>query len=117
MAALHYRASVQMTSQTDSTIALDGLTPTTAVLDWRQAHARCQAVARRAATVDREIGRALLEAERACVWFYLGYGGIIEYGERLFGFTPKVTLERLRVAAALETLPDMDQALEGGRLC
>jgi hypothetical protein len=58
-------------------------------LDWRRAHERCQAAARRAAAVDREIGRALLDAERACAWVHLGYAGIIEYGERLFGFAPK----------------------------
>src|SRR6185436_706051 len=84
---------------------------------WRQIHERCQAVARRAAAVDREIGRALLDADRACVHVYLGYGGMIEYGERLFGLAPKVTHERLRVAGALESLPQIDQALEAGRLC
>ena len=89
----------------------------TPVLDWREAHERCQAVARRAAALDREIGHALLDAERAHVWMHLGYGSIIEYGERLFGFAPKVTLERLRVAAALEKLPRVDRALEAGRLC
>jgi hypothetical protein len=86
-------------------------------LDWRLAHARCEAVARRAAALDREIGRALLDADRASVHVYLGYGGIIEYGERQFGYAPKITQERLRVAGALESLPLLDQALEAGRLC
>jgi hypothetical protein len=87
------------------------------VLDWRLAHERCQAVAKRAAALDREIARALLDADQACVCVHLGYGSIIEYGERVFGFAPKVTLERLRVAAALESLPQLDQALAAGRLC
>jgi hypothetical protein len=85
--------------------------------DWRQAHQRCQDVARRAAALDREIGRALLDADRASVHVFLGYGGIIEYGDRLFGFAPKITMERLRVAAALESLPQLDHALAAGRLC
>ena len=110
-----------MTTNAMSTISSDVLAPSVAelppVLDWRRAHERCQAVARRAAALDREIGRALLDAERACVCVYLGYGGIVEYGDRLFGFTPKVTQERLRVAGALESLPLVDQALEAGRLC
>jgi RuvA, C-terminal domain len=89
----------------------------TPALDWRQAHERCRSLSRCAAALDREIGRALLDAERACVCVHLGYGGIVEYGERLFGFAPKVTLERLRVAGALETLPLVDQALGEGRLC
>jgi 5-methylcytosine-specific restriction endonuclease McrA len=87
------------------------------MLDWRHVHDHCQAIARRAAALDREIGRALRDAERARVFVHLGYGGIVEYAERLFGFTPKVTLERLRVAAALESLPEMDDALAAGRLC
>ena len=87
------------------------------VLDWRHAHKRCQAVAKRAAALDREIARSLLDADRARVCVHLGYGSIIEYGERLFGFAPKSTLERLRVAAALESLPQLDQALAAGRLC
>jgi 5-methylcytosine-specific restriction endonuclease McrA len=86
-------------------------------LDWRRAHERCQSLSRRVAALDREIGRALLAAERAHVCVHLGYGGIVEYGERLFGFAPKVTLERLRVAGALEELPLVDQALGDGRLC
>jgi len=99
-----------MTANDNSTMSPDHL-------DWRRAHERCEAVARRAAALDREIGRALLDADRACVYVYLGYGGIIEYGERLFGFAPKITQERLRVAGALESLPLLDQALEAGRLC
>lgn len=90
---------------------------TSPTVDWRQIHERCQAVARCAATLDREIARALLDADRARVHAHLGYGSIVEYGDRLFGLAPKVTLERLRVAAALESLPQLDQALADGRLC
>ena len=106
---------MQKTANADSTAS--PVIPTTPVLDWRHAHENCRAVARRAAALDHEIGRALLDAERARVCVYLGYGGIIEYGERLFGFAPKLTLERLRVTAALESLPQVDQALAAGRLC
>src|SRR3954464_14359504 len=95
-----------------SSLSPDGIVGMATPLDWRRAHERCQAVARRAAAVDREIGRALLDAERVCVCVYLGYAGIVEYGERLFGFAPKVTLERLRVAGVLESLPRLDQALD-----
>jgi hypothetical protein len=91
--------------------------PAAVSLDWRHAHERCQAVARRAAALDREIARALLDADRAHVSVHLGYGSMVEYGERLFGFAPKTTLERLRVAAALESLPQTDEALAAGRLC
>jgi hypothetical protein len=106
-----------MLANANSTIPSADLSMTMPVLDWRHAHERCQAVARRAAALDREIARALLDADRARVCVHLGYGSIVEYGERVFGFAPKLTLERLRVAAALESLPQVDQALEAGRLC
>jgi hypothetical protein len=44
----------------------------------------------------------------------LGYGGFVEYVERLFGYAPRLTYEKLRVAEALETLPEVMQALRDG---
>jgi hypothetical protein len=106
-----------MLANANATIPSAGLSMPMPMLDWRHAHERCLAVARRAAALDREIARALLDADRARVWVHLGYGSIVEYGERVFGFAPKLTLERLRVAAALESLPQVDQALAAGQLC
>jgi len=47
---------------------------------------------------------------------HLGFGGFLEYTERLFGFRPRTTQEKLRVAESLETLPRLARALETGAL-
>jgi hypothetical protein len=47
---------------------------------------------------------------------HLGYGSFGEYVERLFGYKPRSTQEKLRVAEALEELPAVAQALETGAL-
>jgi hypothetical protein len=47
----------------------------------------------------------------------LGCGSFHEYAEWLFGYRPKLTKEKLRVAEALEELPEMARELESGGLC
>jgi len=47
----------------------------------------------------------LLAALRSAAHAHLGYGSFSEYVERLFGYKPPSTQEKLRVAEALEELP------------
>jgi hypothetical protein len=68
------------------------------------------------AGLDFEEGRWLLAAKRAEAHRQLGYGSFTEYVERLFGYAPRVTHDKLRVAAALETLPGLSQELREGGL-
>jgi hypothetical protein len=51
---------------------------------------------------------------RARVHEQLGYGTFAEYVGRWLGYGYHSTEEKLRVAAALETLPELDRALETG---
>ena len=44
----------------------------------------------------------------------LGYGGFFEYVERLFGYSPRLTHDKLRVAGALKILPQLARALREG---
>jgi HAMP domain-containing protein len=46
----------------------------------------------------------------------LGFGSFHEYAERLFGHSPRLTLEKLRVAEALEALDETARELEAGRI-
>jgi hypothetical protein len=46
----------------------------------------------------------------------LGFASFAEYVERLFGYSLRSTCERLRVAQALEQLPEMNQKLQDGSL-
>jgi hypothetical protein len=84
--------------------------------DWLAAHEALSRLARERASADAEEGRWLLAAFRARAHLHLGFGGFGEYVERLFGYKPRSTQEKLRVAEALEGLPALAQALEQGAL-
>src|SRR5215510_14790871 len=82
--------------------------------DWRSAHEDLTRIAKNRARLDWEEGRALVAALRSGAHIHLGFGSFVEYVERLFGYKPRWTEERLRVAEALETLPELDQSLRDG---
>ena len=81
--------------------------------DWQTAHQHLTRIAKDSARLDEEEGGSL-RALRANVHLHLGYATFAEYIERLFGYNPRWTEERLRVAEALETLPNLQQALRDG---
>jgi hypothetical protein len=83
---------------------------------WQKAHDELVRLARTRAGLDCEEGRLLLIGLRAGVHLHLGYGTFAEYIERLFGYKPRWTDERLRVAEALETLPALAQSLRDGAI-
>lgn len=85
------------------------ITPT-----WEQAHEALVGMAKQRAGLDFEEGKWLLAAMKARVDRRLGYGSFVEYVERLFGYAPRLTQEKLRVAEALEELPELSAALEKG---
>ena len=84
--------------------------------DWVQAHAALSRLSRERAALDAEEGRWLLCAWRSAAHLHLGYGSFAQYVESLFGYKPRTTQEKLRVAEALETLPRLANALEAGAL-
>jgi 5-methylcytosine-specific restriction endonuclease McrA len=86
------------------------------VSEWEQAHGELVELSKRRATLDGEEGPALLRALRSGAHVRLGYASFAEYIERLFGYTPRFTSERLRVAEELEELPELDRALRAGEL-
>jgi 5-methylcytosine-specific restriction endonuclease McrA len=83
---------------------------------WLIAHEALSRLARQRAAAAAEEGRWLLAAQRAAAHVHLGYGSFFEYIERLFGYRPRSTHEKLRVAEALQGLPALTSALEEGRL-
>src|SRR3954465_7131773 len=83
---------------------------------WVVAHEALSRLARERAAADAEEGRWLLAALRSAAHVHLGFGSFSEYAERLLGYKPRSTQERLRVAEALEQLPAMARALEDGTL-
>src|SRR5262245_14700201 len=85
-------------------------------LDWRQAHQELTQLAKARARLDWKEGHYLLRAFRSRAHLHLGFGSFAEYVERLFGYKARWTEERLRVAEALEGLPELSQALRNGSL-
>src|SRR5438874_939542 len=86
------------------------------VVDWKEAHDTLSRIARERAANEHEEARWLLVALRTGAHLRLGYGMFTEYLERLFGYTPRQAIERLRVAEALQELPETDEALRTGAL-
>jgi hypothetical protein len=84
--------------------------------DWLLAHEALSRLARQRAAADAEEGRWLLRAWRSAAHVHLGFGSFTEYVERLFGYKPRSTQEKLRVAEALEQLPALSRSLESGSL-
>jgi len=84
--------------------------------DWLRAHEALSRLARERAAADAEEGRWLLAARRSAAHVHLGFGSFGEYIERLFGYTRRTVQEKLRVAEALEELPNLARALDTGSL-
>jgi hypothetical protein len=84
--------------------------------EWVRVHRELSRLARERARLDVDEGRWLLAGLRAVAHVHLGFASFNEYVERLFGYSPRWTQEKLRVAMALEELPWMAGALERGEL-
>jgi hypothetical protein len=84
--------------------------------DWQQVHRELSRLAKCRAHLDWEESCWLARAARTAVHLHLGFGSFAEYIERLFGYGPRWTEERLRVAGALAGLPELDQALRDGEV-
>jgi len=85
-------------------------------LDWQRAHEELSQLARTRARLDWQEGGSLLYALRSGAHLHLGFGSFAQYIERLFGYKSRWTEERLRVAEALEGLPELGQALRDGAM-
>lgn len=81
---------------------------------WQLAHGALVSFAQERAELDFEEGQLLLAAKRAHVHRHQGYGSFGEYVERLFGYARRVTYDKLRVAEALESLPELARGLREG---
>jgi hypothetical protein len=83
---------------------------------WERAHTELLRLSHERARLDIDEGHWLLSALRTGAHLRLGYASFAEYVERLFGYSPRWTAEKLRVAEALETLPELSRALADGGL-
>ncbi len=83
---------------------------------WREADQQLRRLAVVRAGIDAEEARWLRIAADTGVHRQYGYGSLLEYMERVLGYGPHVARERLRVAQAFATLPELDGALASGRI-
>ena len=84
--------------------------------DWQRAHDELLRLARDRTRLDYDEGHWLVVANRSRVHARLGYASFAEYIERLFGYSPRFTREKLRVAEALDTLPRVAHALASAEI-
>jgi hypothetical protein len=84
--------------------------------DWRSIDRALRTIARRRAALDADEARWLREAEAQQIWRPLGMVSALDYMERVLGYGPRAAQERLRVARALGTLPQLTAALADGEL-
>jgi len=84
---------------------------------WQKAHEELVRLATERAGLDFEEGRGLLRAHRSGAHPHLGYASFYEYTERLFGYGPRLSQEKLRVAEALEDVPETARDLQTGAIC
>jgi 5-methylcytosine-specific restriction endonuclease McrA len=78
---------------------------------WSDLDRQLCSIAERRGALDQEELTLIREAVRVQLWRPLGMTSMREYLERRMGYGPQIAAERLRVAAALDALPEIDEAL------
>src|SRR5580698_3432515 len=84
--------------------------------DWQQIDRALRALAKRRGALDAEEAQLLARALRGEIWRQLGRASLHEYLEDALGYSPRQASERVRVATALEDLPEVADALASGEL-
>src|SRR3979409_1974761 len=84
--------------------------------DWRTVDRALRAIRQSRAALDAEEMHWLREAEALQIWRPLGMVSALDYLERVLGFAPRTAQDRLRIARALGTMPQLTAALAGGDL-
>ena len=84
--------------------------------DPSMVHAMVCKLGKKRSALDHELGRWLLAAYRLRVHESLGFASFAEYVERHTGCSRRDARERLRVAKALDELPQLSHALQTGEI-
>lgn len=83
---------------------------------WDEIDRHLRAIAARRIGLDLEEARWLVAARRAEVHRHLGHARLEDYLEHALGYTPHTAAERIRVAVALDELPETREAFAAGEL-
>ena len=79
-------------------------------------HRTLRRIVKARGALDAQEAAALREAQQLHLWRRYGYSSLLEYMELEMGYTPRAAMERLRVAQAIEELPQIAEALTQGDL-
>ena len=83
-------------------------------VDWQEIDRELREIAELRGQIDAREATLLCSASRHEIWRNLGKASFLEYLEEVLGYTPKCARERVRVALALDTMPELAQALATG---
>jgi len=83
---------------------------------WEELDRRLRRITRQRAALDVEEAWCLVRARRVGIHRKLGMATFLEYLERVLGYEPRVALDRMRVADALEMFPGVRDAFARGEL-
>jgi hypothetical protein len=84
--------------------------------DWRTIDRALRAIRTSRAALDAEEMHWLRQAEAQQIWRPLGMVSALDYLERVLGYAPRTAQDRLRVARALGSLPQLTAALATDQL-
>jgi 5-methylcytosine-specific restriction endonuclease McrA len=84
--------------------------------DWREIDRELRSIAKRQRALDAEEAALLCVVSRQQVWRQFACATMLEYLEMIFGYGPKVGHERVRVALAIDELPELREALANGEV-
>ena len=84
--------------------------------DWRAIDRELRSIAKRQRALDAEEAALLCVVARQQIWRQFGCATMLEYLEMIFGYGPKVGHERVRVALAIDELPELRKALANGEV-
>jgi hypothetical protein len=79
-------------------------------------HRALKRIVKARGALDAQECAALREAQRLVIWRAYGCASLVEYMTREMGYTERAAIERLRVAKAIEEVPQLGEALEQGAL-
>jgi hypothetical protein len=84
--------------------------------EWKAVDRRLREHAQHRSALDAVEAFDLLRAEQMKLYVFFGFVSHYEYMERVLGYRPHTARERMRVARALATLPEISLALARGGL-
>jgi hypothetical protein len=79
-------------------------------------HRTLKRIVKARGALDAQECAALREAQKLLIWRAYGCASLVEYMEREMGYTPRAAIERIRVAKAIEEVPELGNAMNQGDL-